>query len=278
MSTMAQAPLIPDQRRQKMLRLLARHDVLSVHQLTEMLAVSHMTVRRDIAELEREGLAFTVPGGVRHARGINLAPSFDTKSTVDGPQKTAIAREAASSLRDGGTYYLDAGTTTAALLPELRSRSGATVITNDFAIVAALMADDHIEVVHVGGRLDHANRSSVGSLGALVLRQLAIDVAFVSATTWDLKRGVTSPDADKVDVKQAAMDVASSSVLLAASSKYGNYSVYRVAPLDRFDRVVTDDGLPEAAASGLADAGVEVVLAVPDPAEGDDDLGEATRR
>ena len=258
---MAEAPHIPDQRRQKMLRLLARHDVLSVHQLTELLDVSHMTVRRDIAELERGGHAFTVPGGVRHARGVGLAPSFDAKSVIDGPQKAAIAAEAASYVRDSGTYYLDAGTTTAALLPAIRSAQGVTVITNDFAIVAELMPDEHVQVVHVGGRLDHANRSSVGALGALVLRQLALDVAFVSATTWDLQRGLTSPDADKVDVKQAAMEVAATSVLLAASSKYGNYSVYRVAPLDRFDRVVTDDGLPSAAASGLADAGVDVVLA-----------------
>jgi len=274
---MAEAPLIPDQRRQKMLRLLARHDVLSVHQLTELLAVSHMTVRRDIAELEREGLAFTVPGGVRHARGVSLAPSFDAKSVIDGPQKAAIAAEASEYVRDSGTYYLDAGTTTAALLPAIRRAQGVTVITNDFAIVAALMPDEHVQVVHVGGRLDHANRSSVGALGALVLRQLAVDVAFVSATTWDLKRGLTSPDADKVDVKQAAMDVAASSVLLAASSKFGNYSVYRVAALDRFDRVVTDDGLPSAAAEGLADAGVDVVLAVAGTSPGADE-GGASRR
>ncbi|MFP3571435.1 DeoR family transcriptional regulator, partial [Paraburkholderia sp. SIMBA_030] len=59
------APLIPDQRREAMLRLLRRDKVLSLHQLMESLGCSHMTVRRDIALLEREGLVHSVPGGVR---------------------------------------------------------------------------------------------------------------------------------------------------------------------------------------------------------------------
>lgn len=34
------------------------------------------------------------------------------------------------------------------------------------------------------------------------------------------------------------------------SSKYGSYSMDRVASLERFQTIVTDDGLPEAAAAG----------------------------
>ncbi|KPC89632.1 cytochrome C, partial [Streptomyces sp. NRRL F-6602] len=60
-------PLIPDQRREKLLKHLRRDGVLSVQQITQLFGVSHMTVRRDIAELERQGLVFTVPGGVRIA-------------------------------------------------------------------------------------------------------------------------------------------------------------------------------------------------------------------
>lgn len=257
---MEELPLIPDQRRQKILRLLARHEVLSVHQLTEMLGVSHMTVRRDIGELEREGSASVVPGGVRYARAVSSEPSFDAKSMIDGPQKSAIAQGAAGLLHDGGVFYLDAGTTTAALVPRLRELHGVTVVTNDFSIVTSLVDDTGVEVVHVGGRLDHANRSSVGSLAASVLRQLAVDVAFVSASSWDLARGVTTPSHEKIDVKTAAMEVATASVLLAASSKYGSYSMYRVAPLESFQTIVTDDALPEIAADGIRAAGIDLVL------------------
>lgn len=37
-------PMIPDQRRELMLRQLRKHQVLSVHQLMEMFDCSHMTI------------------------------------------------------------------------------------------------------------------------------------------------------------------------------------------------------------------------------------------
>lgn len=254
-------PLIPDQRRQKILELLSAHEVLSVHQLTELLGVSHMTVRRDIGELVSLGVAAVVPGGVRSARSVTVEPSFDAKASSERAQKAAIGLAAGKLLRDDGVYYLDAGTTTSSLLPAIRALAAPTVVTNDFTIVTSLIGDGHVEVVHVGGKLDHANRSSVGHLAAGVLRQLAVDIAFVSASSWDAQRGVTTPSAEKVDVKLAAMEVASSAVLLATSSKLGSYSIYRVCGLDRFSSVITDEGISEADAAAVREIGVELVTA-----------------
>lgn len=258
------APLIPDQRRRRIATLLAQHEVLSVHQLTELLGVSHMTVRRDLVELERLGAAVVVPGGVRSARALRAEPTRDAKALVEGPEKSAIAASAASLIRDGAVVYLDAGTTTAAIVPLLRSRHDVTVVTNDFAIVTTLFDDPQIEVVHIGGRLDHANRSSVGGLASANLRSLALDVALISASSWELERGVTTPSSEKVEVKTAAMAAATTTALLVASSKYGSYSMYRVADLASFDVVITDDGLAESARSDLHAAGVDIQVAAPE--------------
>lgn len=258
MASMERPPLIPDQRRQKIMRLLATHEVLSVHQLTELLGVSHMTVRRDIQELERQGRAVSVTGGVRSAKGLNVEPSFDVKQDIDQQEKAAIAAACAPMLRDGACYYLDAGTTTGALVPHLRELGRVTVVTNDFSTLAAMTGDASITVIHVGGVLDHANRSSVGPLAARTLRELAIDIAFISATSWDLAHGVTIPSSEKIEVKRAAMDSAARSVLMSASSKYGLYSLYRVAALSEFDVIATDAGLPEVAAEGIRNLGVEL--------------------
>jgi DeoR/GlpR family transcriptional regulator of sugar metabolism len=258
--TSEDTPLIPDQRRELMLRLLGRQPVLSVAQLTEALGVSHMTVRRDIAVLEREGRAFSVPGGVRIASALRHEPSFTDKSLVEQPEKQAMARRAAELVSNDMTIYLDAGTTLLALVPHLLTRSGLTVVTNDFNAVDALAGAEHVEVIHVGGRLDHENRSSVGSLAAATLQQINVDMAFISTSSWDLHKGTTTPSASKVEVKRAALGSAASSVLVAGSSKYGQVGMYRVAPLSAFDLVITDDRLSEAAAAGLRDHDVELAL------------------
>ncbi|ONK13980.1 DeoR/GlpR family DNA-binding transcription regulator [Streptomyces sp. MP131-18] len=256
-----ETPLIPDQRRELLIKLLRGHAVLSVHQLTEMLGVSHMTVRRDIATLERQGRAVSVPGGVRIAGQLHEEPSFIDKSTMDQPAKLAIAERAAGLLNDNTTVYLDAGTTCQALVPHLVRHQGMTVVTNDFTTANALMGNPDIEVIHSGGRIEHANRSAVGRLAALTLGQLALDVAFVSTSSWDLTHGVTTPSAAKVEVKQAAMRSASRSVLLAGSVKYGTFGMYRVADLTGFDTLITDAGLPPSVRTALHERGVETSFA-----------------
>lgn len=252
--------VIPDQRREKLMRALHREKVLSVHQLTDLLGVSHMTVRRDIAVLEREGLALAVAGGVRIATHAVSEPSREDKSLLRPEQKTAIAAAAAARVRDDMVVYLDAGTTTLAMVPLLLDRNGLTIVTNDFGIVDAL-ARTSIPTIHIGGRVDHVNRSTIGSLGALVLGQLNTDIAFISASSWSLAHGITTPQPSKVDVKQAAMRGTAESVLVVDSSKYGSFSVYKAAELKAFDVVVTDGELSDTAAEAIASRGIDLVLA-----------------
>lgn len=252
--------LIPDQRRELLLKHLRRDNVLSVQQITQIFNVSHMTVRRDIAELERQGLVFSVPGGARIASQLQSEPSHQTKATVEQPQKQSMAAEAASLVRDGMTIYLDAGTTLLAMVPLLVHHQQLTVVTNDFTTVDQLTAAPHLDVIHTGGRVEPANQSSVGRLAANTLRQLALDVAFVSTSSWDLLRGVTTPSEPKVEVKQTAMECTGRSVLVAGASKFGTFGKYRVAPLNAFDTVITDETLTDAAAEGVRARGTELHL------------------
>jgi DeoR/GlpR family transcriptional regulator of sugar metabolism len=256
-----EAPMIPDQRRESILRQLRRHKVLSVHQLMETFGCSHMTVRRDIAALEQAGHVYSVQGGVRIASQMNSEASHDLKAIFEQPQKNGIARRAAQMLSPGMTIYLDAGTTTLALVSHIVQLSGVTVVTNDFPIIQELADSPHVTAIHTGGLLDHANRSGVGALAAATLRQIAIDIAFISASSWDLHRGVTTPSAPKVEVKIAALEAASQSVLLATSSKYGTFSLYKVAALERFDLLISDHALTSAAAVGIRERGVDLALA-----------------
>ena len=253
--------MIPDQRREFLLKQLHQRTVLSVHELTGLLSVSHMTVRRDIAALEREGKVFSVPGGVRLASQLRAEPSYDAKSVTDLPNKKAMAREAASLIADGMTLYLDAGTTLLQMAPDLRDRD-LTVVTNDFNLTAALF-DSDVDLFHIGGRVEHRNRSTVGTLATGLLAQVNVDLAFISTSSWDRHRGSTTPSESKVVVKRAAMAAAATSVLVAGSDKYGTVGMYRVADLPEFDIVITDEGLAPAAAAGIRDRGIDLRPAAP---------------
>lgn len=252
--------MIPDQRREHILKLLQERNVLSISELTSMLSVSHMTVRRDIQALENEGKVLSVTGGVRLAARLKSEPSYLAKAQLEVPAKRAIARAAAELVRENFTIYLDAGTTTLQMVPLLTDKAGLTVVTNDFNVVGHLMEYPNIELIHTGGVVSHADHSSVGQFTAEFLRRVNVDIAFVASSSWDLERGSTTPSEAKVVAKQELLRVASKSVLTVDSTKYGKFGTFTVARLEEFDLIITDDRLPANAVQQMRERDIRLQL------------------
>lgn len=252
--------MIPVERHQQILTMVADRGVVSIAELTERLGVSHMTIRRDVQKLEEQGAVLSVSGGVRSADRLAAEPSHLTKSTLYNEEKRAIGRTAARQIPRDSCIYLDAGTTTLALAREVVDRDDLLVVTNDFMVANLLMEASQCRVIHTGGTVCRENRSCVGEAAARSLRHLAIDIAFISASCWG-PRGLFTPDEDKVMVKQAVSEVSSKRVLLSDSSKYNRIATFLALPLESFDRVVTDTHLSESARELLSAGSCELVLA-----------------
>jgi DeoR/GlpR family transcriptional regulator of sugar metabolism len=259
--------LIPEERRRQIVQSLRRTPVLSYAELAAALNVSPMTIRRDVAELEQRGRVITTTGGVMTGTHLPVEPSRTQKDTADRAQKFAISRKAASLVENEMTIYLDAGTTLQPMRQHLEPLERVAVVTDDLTIAASFIDHPTIDVIVVGGKLDKRNDSLTGRLSALTLRELSIDIAFLSTSSWDLPHGITTPSDAKVEPKRAASAAASLVVLCAASSKYGSFARYRVLELAQIDRIITDDGLSESAAEAVkATVGTEVDRVVSDVA------------
>jgi len=255
------AAMIPEQRRQEILRLLRAERVLSYHQITELLGISAMTARRDVAALAEQGRVQATSGGAAMPEPLAAEPLRAQKTETHVPAKNAIAAVAAGMVTDGMTLYLDAGTTVQSMRSHLADRDGLTVVSNDLATVQAFADHPGVDLICVGGRVEKDNRSTMGRLAALVLEELSLDIAFLSTSSWDLKHGLTTPVEAKIEPKRAALGSATTSVLLADSGKYGAFAKYRVMPLTELDTIITDDGLETAARERIENSGVEVLAA-----------------
>ncbi|MCW4465402.1 DeoR/GlpR family DNA-binding transcription regulator [Glutamicibacter sp. MNS18] len=255
--------LIPEQRRQKIIEHLRTAEVLSYRQITELLGISQMTARRDVATLAKEGRVEATQGGAVAVPTARLLaePHRSVKEVADLPSKAAIAREAAKLVGDSMTIYLDAGTTVQAIRPYLQERQDLTVVSNDLATIAAFLDHPSVDLICVGGRVDRDNQSTIGRLASLTLAELSLDIAFLSSSSWDVQRGITTPVEAKIDPKRAAMASASQSVLLTDSGKFGRYAKYRVAPLDGLTTIISDSGLGDEAASQVGALGINLIRA-----------------
>lgn len=248
--------MLPAQRRQQMLRAV-RSGTAHVAELAESFGVSEMTVRRDLATLEREGKLERVHGGAIHAA---TEKPFAETVVERYDAKDRIGAAAAKLVEDGQTVMVDIGTTTLQLARHLHG-ARITVVTTSLAVYEELLPDDDIELVLPGGMVRRNYRSLVGVLAEDSLRQLKADVLFLGTSGVDEDAGVWDTTMVEVPIKRAMIAASDRVVLLADAQKFSTGAVVRVCGADDLDQVVTDAPVPARHAAGIAEAGIEVTVA-----------------
>ncbi|HLI15743.1 MAG TPA: DeoR/GlpR family DNA-binding transcription regulator [Acidimicrobiales bacterium] len=240
--------MIAEQRRREILGRLRRDGYVEAGRLARDLAVDASTVRRDLDALARAGLVQRAHGGALpvDADGALEVP-YDVKRTRRVAEKAAIAEAAAALVDDGASLILDSGSTTLALARALAGRRELTVATNDLQIALELATRRGVRLLVVGGQLIDSVFTLAGPLALAGVAGLRADWAFLGADAIDAEAGVTNLNTLEVPLKQAMIDAAERCAVLADSSKFGRRALAPVAPLERFERILTDDGLPEAA-------------------------------
>jgi len=250
--------MIPAERQRKILFLLKSQQMISIIELADLLDVSHMTVRRDIEKLEKQGRVNSVSGGVQLTEAIHRELSRDMKVMQFSQEKEKIGILAASLITSNATVYLDAGTTSLEVAHQLSKRDDLVIITNDFSIATFLMAHSLNEIYHTGGKADRDNQSTVGSKVADFLLNINIDIAFISTSSWSL-RGLSTPNENKIIVKRAIAKVSKAVYLISDSSKYGKIAAFHALDIEKINAVITDSAFSDNAQLDLNEKGVLVM-------------------
>lgn len=212
--------------------------VVQIRELINQLDASESTIRRDLSELAREGLVRRVHGGAQKVSSLRDEPGVQEKATAHTTAKSAIARTAAAEVNDGDLIFLDAGTTTAQMVPLLQDRD-VTVVTTGVDN-ASLLADYGIKTIMIGGTLKTLTKAMIGAEAAQQLAQYRFDSAFVGANGIHVDYGCTTPDPEEAATKRVALGQAAQTFILADASKFGGVSFAQIAPLTS-TCIITDD-------------------------------------
>jgi DeoR/GlpR family transcriptional regulator of sugar metabolism len=215
---------------------------VDIDELSETLNVSSMTIRRDLAELEKDGKAIRTHGGAVSPSFLLKETPYASKEISNIPQKQAIAKKAISLIHENATIILDSGTTTLEVARLLKERADITVITNDIKIAAELL-ESKLKVIVTGGELQNRVGALYGSLTQQVLKDIHVDLFFLGAQAIDLEAGVTSPTFEKSLIKKMMMEAANSTWLLADSQKFNSKALSFVCKLSELNGLITDSGL-----------------------------------
>ncbi|WP_137123252.1 DeoR/GlpR family DNA-binding transcription regulator [Segeticoccus rhizosphaerae] len=254
--------MLPVQRRAETIGLLTRRGVVSVEDLAAQLDVSLSTIRRDLDELERQGIVRRVHGGaVLHTEGEDAPEKPPAMREVERQrEKQEIARRAVQLIEPGSAVLLSGGTTTAALAPLLAEVEGISVVTNSLA-VAMQMADLQTDVIVLGGVLRRPELSLLGTLVGIGLEELHLDHAIMGVYGVDPRSCLLGASAQESQTDRLVAHSADRLTVLADSSKFSRRSPHRIATLETVSELVTSSQAAEEHVQTLRDQGLVVHVA-----------------
>lgn len=252
-------------RRLRIAQIIAEKGQVKVSELAERFHVSDETIRRDLAELEQQGILQRDYGGAVLKQNNGDAaqlPPLEERQTVHHPEKEQIGRLAASLVSPGQVVILDAGSTTLQVARHLRSVPHLTVITNDLTIADELRSAEGVRTMVTGGYLKPRSRSLIGPEAVATVRRYNADIVFLGATGVTLEQGITTTDIFEAEIKSAMLHAARRRVVVADHSKLGRTHLATFASPQSVNALVTDWQAPAPLLQGLQNLGVQVLVAV----------------
>lgn len=254
------------QRQARILEEIQRAGGVRVSDLTRLLGVSDMTVRRDLDSLARQGLVAKVHGGATavdlETRPSTDEPGFEVKSVREQLEKDAIAKAAVSLVPPGAGIALTAGTTTWALARHLVDVPNLTVVTNSIHVAEVLHQQRRTDLtVVLTGGVRTPSDALVGPVAVSTIRSLHVDVVFMGVHGIDQRAGLTTPNLMEAETNRAFCTAARRLVVVADHTKWGVVGLSQIAPLDQIDTLVTDSRLDREARHVLDEAVGELILA-----------------
>lgn len=245
------------QRRHAILALLAEQGEVHVDALARHFETSEVTIRKDLAALESNGLLLRRYGGALPMPHELVAEPSQPVS----PYKQAIARAAAACIREHARIIIDSGSTTAALIPELDRRPGLVVMTNSLNVANALRELEQEPVLLMtGGTWDPHSESFQGQVAEQVLRSYDFDQLFIGADGIDLARGTTTFN-ELLGLSRVMAEVAREVIVMAEADKLGRRMPNLELPWSSIHTLITDARLEPEAREQILARGIKLICA-----------------
>jgi len=225
------------QRLRRLRRAVAENGTLHLKDAAQLLSVSEMTVRRDLAS--SDAMLVCLGGHVVNATSPT-AVKYTLEQEIDQhtQDKRLACRCAAASIREGDTIFIDCGTTMQSLAGCLPDGLPLSVVCYSMNVAAIVTRRPATQVMLMGGLYHASSRSFSSDEGLSYLRKLGINKAFVSAGGVHPVRGASCSNFHEIAIKQAVIATAMESILVVDASKLDSLKPAFFADLGAFARIV----------------------------------------
>ncbi|WP_219836987.1 DeoR/GlpR family DNA-binding transcription regulator [Paenibacillus sp. R14(2021)] len=256
--------MIVIERRHRIKELLLKERSVKVADLVREFNVSEETVRRDLNQLEKEGLIVKNYGGAVLSDDLQVAfnqiPPVQQRKFELFEEKDAIGAAAASLVEDKQIVILDSGSTTWCVARHLNTLKELTIVTNGVNIADECANSEGTEIFLLGGKLIKKSMSIVGPQAEADMHKYNADYVFLGTSGISLKKGCTSSDPYEAEIKRVMIETAQQVVIVADHSKFNRQALLSFSSFDKVDMLITSDLVEPAILQAIEAQGVKVIV------------------
>lgn len=244
------------ERKAKIVDLLGAQSSVSVSILADMLHTSKETIRRDLKDLEAEGILTRTHGGaILNVNTPNVGAAakygdavlnneypFALRHVRNIPAKKVIAQKAASLIENRDTIFIDNSSTTLFLLDYIPRELHLTIITNSIKVLleAAKTENPNLSLISLAGFYNCNNYSVYGTRTIKSAEEFFPNKTFISCTGVTLNKQLTDISLNEVDTKLAMMRKSEETYLLVDHTKFEINGPFYLSGFDAIDCIITD--------------------------------------
>lgn len=223
-------------RKKDILDILYASGRISVSKLAETLFVSEMTIRRDLSEMEKDGVIKRYRGGAV-LNPVSSKMPITQRFFVDENEKIVLSKKAIGFLSDDLTVFIDSSSTCQYIIPYINRFKNISIVTN--SVNALLMASkSKIACVLIGGKYYERDMCFVGSIAEQYANEFNVDIAFFSSLGLSEDGIISDTDIEQTMIRKIIMSHSKKNVFLFEKNKLNKIFAYTVCHKSDVDEVI----------------------------------------
>lgn len=217
--------MLKEERQKIILDKLEENNIIQVSQMTELLNVTEMTIRRDLIELEKKELLIRIHGGASKIEKTQPKEfSNEEKLLKNKDLKMEIAGKIGQILMPEQNIYLGAGTTME-YVSEFIGDKKLNIFTNSLYLFNKLVFLDNVNIKLIGGEFRKVTGAFVGALSLDIVSKMRFNQAFIGVNGINKGKAYTYSPEEGI-LQKMILDNSFDRYLVADSSKIGFEDLY----------------------------------------------------
>lgn len=251
--------MFSEERQIQILNLLRENRRVEVKELSKLLKVSEVTIRSDLAKMEKNGLLKRTHGGAILVNEKEIEISYLQQTAVRTEQKKKIARTAAQMIGDHEKIIIGTGSTILQMVSYLEDKKNLTIITPSLPFASQISTFPNVAIIVTGGYYRSSSGILFGPFFRENMEKLFVEKAFIGAKGIN-EDFVTDADMIEAEVSATILARAKTRILLVDSTKVGQAAFATIASTNDIDIMITDEEANPEELEKIARKGVQIII------------------